>query len=643
MSNQLTRKDFLKGAAAGTLAAALTGAFAGSVLAEEKGTYTPGTYSATAVGMGTVTVTMTFDAEAITDVQVDVSEETPEIGGLHGEELAAQVLAAQDSAIDGVAGASITSDAVRLAAAACIAQAKGETVVVSEEAPAEEAVEEELGEPTEFVDADAVIVGCGAAGIHAALTLAAAGKKTILLEKGASCGVSNGAVAGGPALAETRVQAEEDATVSIKTLYECEYGFSRGTVDGALLRKCTEKGEAVVSNFMDNGVPMRLRIDAYGMGFRARHNFQNEEGVQQSGEARFQPLVDKFEADGGELHLNREAVKLVKDGDAVTGVIAKNTEDGTVVQYNAKAILISTGGYAGNDKRLREIYGNIEIWPLCNILSTGQGFDMVMEAGGIAERNWALCCNEFGGANHKIPDKNGAAMAFASQAQKFAIYGGLIVDMNGDRFMNEQYLSDRPLALGGEMALRAGKYYAVVDEEMFNACRDKGVLEYYGNPADWYVGQTGLVGVVLDKLDADMEAALSQEWAVKGSLADCAAFFGLTNLEETVAAYNALAEAGEDSQFYKDSYLLKALTGDTFYVVEYEPSIWSTFGGVKTDSYCRALTAEQKPIPGLYVAGVDNGSLYCSPYYENEGASLGVAYESGIVAGEYMITYLDEA
>lgn len=82
------------------------------------------------------------------------------------------------------------------------------------------------------------------------------------------------------------------------------------------------------------------------------------------------------------------------------------------------------------------------------------------------------------------------------------------------------------------------------------------------------------------------------------------------------------------------------MTGDTYYVFEYEPSIWCTFGGVKTDVYCRALDAAQQPIPGLYVAGVDNGSLYCSPYYENEGAALGTAYTSSIVAGDCMIEYI---
>ncbi len=501
--------------------------------------------------------------------------------------------------------------------------------------------------PTETIDCDAVVVGAGAAGLMAAMELAAAGKKTYLLEKGPTVAVSNGSQAGGPALAETRVQAAENATVSVETLYECEYGFSRGTVNGSLLRKCTVAGDRVVGNFMDNGVNMGLRIDSYGVGFRARHNFSSLEGVQLRGLDRFGPLLEKFEADGGVTQCLREAVKLVKDGDAVTGVIVKNNEDKTVVQYNAKAVLIATGGYAGNKEMLKKIYGDITVWPLCNTLSTGQGYDMVLDAGGIADRNWALCCNEFGGANHKIPGISGGQMRSASPALEAALYGGLIVNRNGDRFMNEQYLSDRPLALGGEMALREGLYYAVLDQEMMDAVSTVGIRGYYGNPEEWYVGCHGSVffkngeNVVRADLPDAVDAAVEQGWGAKGTLAECAAVFNMPNLEKTVEAYNALCEAGEDTQYYKAPYLLHKLSGDTFYVFEYEASIWSTFGGVKTDDYCRALAADQSVIKGLYVAGVDNGSLYCSPYYENEGASLGIAYTSGIVAADCMIDFLN--
>ena len=213
--------------------------------------------------------------------------------------------------------------------------------------------------------------------------------------------------------------------------------------------------------------------------------------------------------------------------------------------------------------------------------------------------------------------------------------------------MNEQYLSDRPLALGGEMALREGLYYAVLDQEMMDAVSTVGIRGYYGNPEDWYVGCHGSVfykngeNVVRADLPESVDAAVEQGWAAKGTLAECAKVFGMANLEKTVEEYNALCEAGEDTQFYKAPYLLHKLSGDTYYVFEYEPSIWSTFGGVKTDDYCRALAKDLSVIPGLYVAGVDNGSLYCSPYYENEGASLGIAYTSGIVAADCMIEYLN--
>ena len=516
--------------------------------------------------------------------------------------------------------------------------------VFAEESKAEE---KETLVPASTIDCDAVVVGAGAAGMMAAMELAAAGKKTYLLEKGPTVAVSNGSQAGGPALAETRVQAAEDATVSAQTLYDCEYGFSRGTVNGSLLRKCTDQGDRVVGNFMDNGVNMGLRIDSYGMGFRARHNFADLEGTQLRGLDRFGPLVEKFESDGGVLECFREAVQLVKEGDAVTGVLVRNLEDKSIIQYNCKAVLIATGGYAGNQDMLKQIYGNITVWPLCNTLSIGQGFDMVLEAGGIADRNWALCCNEFGGANHKIPDINGGQMRSASPALEPALYGGLIVNRNGDRFMNEQYLSDRPLALGGEMALREGLYYAVLDQEMMDAVATVGIRGYYGDPEEWYVGCHGSVfykngeNVVRADLPDSVDAAVEQGWGAKGTLAECAKVFNMPNLEKTVEEYNALCEAGEDTVFFKAPYLLHKLSGDTFYVFEYEASIWSTFGGVKTDDYCRALTADQSVIPGLYVAGVDNGSLYCSPYYENEGASLGIAFTSGIVAADCMIEFLN--
>ncbi|NCC69046.1 MAG: FAD-dependent oxidoreductase, partial [Clostridia bacterium] len=94
----------------------------------EAGIYTQGTYTATALGMGAVTVTATVDANNITDVVLDLSGETETIGQAAGDALIAQILEAQSDAIDGVAGATMTSTAVKTALADCLAQARGEAV-----------------------------------------------------------------------------------------------------------------------------------------------------------------------------------------------------------------------------------------------------------------------------------------------------------------------------------------------------------------------------------------------------------------------------------------------------------------------------------------------------------------------------------
>ena len=638
--NNISRRSFLKGMAASGAALAAAGLSGIPAFADDALTYTPGTYTASARGISSdVVVTMTFDETSITDIVIDVSGETAGIGAASGDKLKERILAAQSCNVDAVSGATTTSNAVKTAVADCMSQASGTTVSVALAVDASEEAEEGVV-ITETVDADAVVVGCGAAGLQAALTLQAAGIKTYLLEKGATCGQSNGSIAGGPALAETGIQAELGETVSQETLFKCQYGFSNGTINAALMRKCVAAGNRVYNNFVDNGVLMGLRKDAYGMGFRARHNFNNADGVQQKGTDRFGALVEKFEADGGTAVFGMEAVKPVMADGKCAGIIARNTDDKSYTQYNAKAVLIATGGYAMNEDRIHEHFGNINVMYLGSSLSDGKGYDIVMEAGGVADRNWALCCNEFGGSNFKM-SKQGYASVRSNAAQRYAVYGGLMVNALGDRFMDEHYLSDRPLALGGEMSLREGHYYAVVDQAMYDQCRDEGILAYFGNPEDWYVGQTGYTTEMQSTIDDDMAQAIDEGWAVKGTLAECAAFFGMTNLEKTVEEYNAICEAGEDTQFYKPSYLLHSLDPDsTFYVVEYEPSCWSTFGGVKTDAYCRALTPEQKVIEGLYVAGIDNGSLYASPYFENEGASLGCAYTSGIVAGDCMIEYL---
>ncbi len=122
---------------------------------------------------------MTFSADAITDVQIDVANETKGYGADIADEMVKKILDAQSSEVDGHSGATITSDAIRKAAESCINQAKGVAVAPTEANKAETVVPDslsveevessvcELGDitPDETKDFDVVVVGAGAAGV----------------------------------------------------------------------------------------------------------------------------------------------------------------------------------------------------------------------------------------------------------------------------------------------------------------------------------------------------------------------------------------------------------------------------------------------------------------------------------------------
>lgn len=470
-----------------------------------------------------------------------------------------------------------------------------------------------------------VVVGSGAAGIMAALSAAYAGVSCVILEKGASLASSNGSRAGGPALADTVIQERENETVTVDKLFSHMYGFSNGTVNAGLLHRAVSSGRRVEALLQESGVEMYLWQDAYGLGFRARHFFK-ENGLK-----RWQPLADSFQKLGGQIVLHCTAQHLRRDGDSII-VEAEDNCSHETFEWEAEAVVIATGGYLGNPEMMAEHFGKINVIPLGSPLSDGGGIRMAKEIGGLEDRNWGICANEFGGANHKSRKKFGRNM-------QFAVAGGLLVNRQGRRFINEQLLSDKALSVGGEATLREGLFYAVVDEEMYQTLQSESIYKYYGCPEEWYVGRvTHAQPSPIPEEDLDKQ--IEEGWAFRGSIEAIAEQAGLKELPETVRQYNEMCCSGKDVLFGKSAYLLKAIRDDCCYVFEYEPSAWCTFGGVKTDEFCCLLDCKQQKIPGVFVAGVDNGSCYPQPYYDNEGAALGLAFTTGVIAGEEAARYI---
>ncbi len=476
---------------------------------------------------------------------------------------------------------------------------------------------------------DVIIIGSGAAGMMAAWKTARAGFTCVVLEKGNSIVSSNAARCGGPALADTRLQEEENATVTVEQLYTHMYGFSRGTVHAGLLRNAIAKGREAESVLREAGIEMTLMEDTYGVGFRARHFFSTPV------KHRWQLLQKLLEGMGVEFCLRTEAERLLQaEGGRIQGVAVKNLDEDKEEELYAGSVLIATGGYLGNEEMIREHLGYTRVGALGSRLSDGAGIRMTLQAGGLPDRNWGICSNEFGGYHSKM--KKGL-----SSNMYFAIGGGLLVDRNGRRFMNEQRMSDEPLSLGGESTVREGHYYAVLDDEYYHALGRGTLYDYYGRPEAWHAGRT-----VHDRPQnhraEDLEKDIEQGYAAKAdTLAELSERFGLPRLTKTVAEYNEMCSQGCDSRFGKAAWLMKPVKKSPFYLFEYEPSAWCTIGGVKTDEFCRALTSEGGVIEGLYVAGMDNGSCYCVPYYNNEGSAVGIALTTGLVAGEHIVKYLN--
>lgn len=595
--------------------------------------FTPPTVSATLkdgsyTGVGTgkngdVTVEVSVANGAISAVKVLSHNETAGISDPAIERIPTAIVDGQTVAVNAIAGATMTGDAILTAVKSCIQQAGGDPAAFEKK-------QETISGKTVEYEADIVIVGAGGAGLMAALTASEGGAKVIVLEKAANTFSSNFSRCGGPAGAETVVAKKQGVTTTNKEVFDHLYDFANTTVDAKLLWDVWCRAGVAIDKMVDLGVTFRdVNEDTYGVGYQARHSFAVR------GEDRVKPITSKVEANGGLFLYETPGEKILMENGKAVGVQGTNANGDTVI-VRAKAVMTCTGGFQGNEEMLHEHFGDVNVISLGSNTPTGDGINMVLEAGGTLDRNFGVLGDEFKANNTRATTANNANLTFW-------LYGGLYVDRDGDRFINEKLVADFPLALGGEAILRQGKVYAVMDEEYYQACTTagKGIISYLGDPTDW-PSKSGLrVKDGLVDAPKQLEEAINDGWAIKAdTLAEAAEYFGLENLENTVAEYNEACAKGVDPIFNKSANFLKAVDGGPYYVFEYEPAAWSTFGGVKTDSYLRAVGANGDVIPGLYCGGCEVGSYYAVPYFDGPGSCVGIAIGSGVWAGENMLSYI---
>ena len=649
--NKISRKGFIKIAAAAAMSGVTAGALAacnaasGSASASTSGAagqYIPGTYEGTAEGISsTVKVTMTFSDSAVTDVVVDTSGETASFGAAAADELREQLMTAGSAEIDGVSGSTITSDAVMKAAKSCYAQAKGEAVVSSVQLPTGDendwlGKEPDIDEAaiTETVDTDILIVGAGNGGMFAAAYAAANGLNFRVIEQNANVQDTRhwyGAVDSAAAK-----EAGEPATDKAKLLSEISR-YASGKCDQRVVKTWINES-AAMHDFMRS-----ILEDKYGWvcdftsgseaawpAENAEHNTDYLYPVQEhnymasesaSGTPRNELLLQYIQELGYDVDFKTSLAKLEKNSDGrITGIIAQSTEDDHFIRYNAnKGVLLACGGFPGNPYMMEQLD------PLGTSVTTACSYSPADKGYGIRAAVWA-------GANL---DKEAAPMLFdrgivapgvdAGYVDSDSAFGGkafpgkirqynpgtqpfLKVNRNGERFANESCpYNDIVYAA----AHQPGRVYAQICDA--NILEDAKRFHTIGCSAQT---RNGGEKYIQGKMDEAIEAGALFKCDTLDELADKMGFTGAAKdtFLATVERYNELYDKQNDEDFGKPAYRLSAIRTAPFYGCWLGASLLTTEQGIAINEKGQALDTNNQPMEGLYITGDMSGSFFANNY-----------------------------
>ena len=646
--NKISRKGFLKIAAAAAMSGVTAGALAAcnsassSTASGAAGQYIPGTYEGTAEGISsTVKVTMTFSDSAVTDVVVDTSGETASFGAAAADELREQLLSAGSAEIDGVSGSTITSDAVMKAAKSCYAQAKGEAVVSSVQLPTGDANDWLGKEPdidetaiTETVDTDILIVGAGNGGMFAAAYAAANGLNFRVIEQNANVQDTRhwyGAIDSAAAK-----EAGEKPADRAKLLSEISR-YASGKCDQRVVKTWINES-AAMHDFMRS-----ILEDKYGWvcdftsgseaawpAENAEHNTDYLYPVQEhnymasesaSGTPRNELLLQYIQELGYDVDFKTSLAKLEKNSDGrITGIIAQSTEDDHFIRYNAnQGVLLACGGFPGNPYMMEQLD------PLGTSVTTACSYSPADKGYGIRAAVWA-------GANL---DKEAAPMLFdrgivapgvdAGYVDSDSAFGGkafpgkirqynpgtqpfLKVNRNGERFANESCpYNDIVYAA----AHQPGRVYAQICDA--SILEDAKRFHTIGCSAQT---RNGGEKYIQGKMDEAIEAGALFKCDTLDELADKMGFTGAAKdtFLATVERYNELFDKQNDEDFGKPAYRLSAIRTAPFYGCWLGASLLTTEQGIAINEKGQALDTNNQPMEGLYITGDMSGSFFANNY-----------------------------
>ena len=568
-----------------------------------------GNFTGTAKGFGgDVSVTLTLTDGAITGCTAEGKDETQGVGSEAIAKMPGEIAESGSIAVDGVSGATVTSTAIKEAAAAAL------TAAGLNPDDYKTAVENNATAEDSTVDADVVVVGAGGAGMTAAITAAGEGKSVVILESQPMVGGNSVRATGGMNAGKTVYQDEnefgesagvektlktaaekyadnETITALAKTVSEQWAAYQanptgyfdsvelmeldtmiggKGINDPALVETLCENSADAIDWLDEHGITLHNVSSFGGASVKRIHRPVNDEGKVVSVGSYMIPLLEEnCKKAGVQILLNTTANEILTDANGAAVGVKATGSTGETVTVNAKAVVLTTGGFGANLDMVVKYKPELKGFMTTNASGIqGQGIEMA-EAIGAATVDMDQI------QIHPTVEANTAALI----TEGLRGDGAILINEEGQRFIDE--VGTRDVVSAAEIAQTGSYSWLVVDQAMVDA---SSVIQGYIKK-----GYT-VTGATYEELGKAMGV-------------DAAAF------AETMEKWNGYVEAKNDPDFGRTSFA-NPLNTAPYYAVKVTAGVHHTMGGLKINANTEVLNEKGEVIPGLFAAGEVTGGVH---------------------------------
>ena len=568
-----------------------------------------GDFTATAKGFGgDVSVTLTLTDGAITGCTAEGKDETEGVGSQAIAKMPGEIAESGSIAVDGVSGATVTSTAIKEAAAAAL------TAAGLNPDDYKTAVENNATAEDSTVDADVVVVGAGGAGMTAAITAAAEGKNVVILESQSMVGGNSVRATGGMNAGKTVYQDENEFGESAgveKTLKTAAEKYADNETITALAKTVSEQWAAYQANptgYFDSVELMELDtmiggkgindpelvetlcansadaidwLDEHGItlhnvssfggaSVKRIHRPVNAEGKTVSVGSYMIPLLqENCEKAGVKMMLDTTATEILTDANGAAVGVKATGASGETVTVNAKAVVLASGGFGANLDMVVKYKPELKGFMTTNAPGIqGQGIEMAQAIGAATVDMDQIQI-------HPTVEANTAALI----TEGLRGDGAILINEEGQRFIDE--VGTRDVVSAAEIAQTGSYSWLVVDQAMVDA---SSVIQGYIKK-----GYT-VTGATYEELGKAMGV-------------DAAAF------AETMEKWNGYVEAKNDPDFGRTSFA-NPLNTAPYYAVKVTAGVHHTMGGLKINANTEVLNEKGEVIPGLFAAGEVTGGVH---------------------------------